>query len=215
MATRRKMIKASMKAKKTTKAKKKTQAVRATKPRTTRKTAPRKPVRSRAKAMGLTNDERLRRRLARLVTARLKARIPGISAHVGEDCATSGDPEAVTYRRTGAHFHWVAFAFSPWRMWDLHVGVVAIDERALSVGLHVSERAAKLLLRRLRRLGATIGAKAQHMPRAIEYQANLPRIDVTGTTLLALASTIVRLCPPMARLARAVTPPSAMRASDA
>ncbi len=211
MVTRKKTTKASIKAKK--KKKKKTRAVRAAKPRAAWKAAPRTPVRSRAKAMGLTNDERLRRRLARLVTARLKARIPGISAHVGEDCATSDDPEAVTYRRTGAHFRWVAFAFSPWRMWDLHVGVVAIDERALSVGLHVSERAAKLLLRRLKRLGAIVGAKAEHMPRAIEYQANLPRIDVTGTTLPALAGTIVRLCPLMAGLARAVTPPLAMRAS--
>jgi len=93
--------------------------------------------------------------------------------------------------------------------------VVAVDERALSVGLHVSERAAKLLLRRLKRLGAIVGAKAEHMPRAIEYQANLPRIDVTGTTLPALAGVIAGLCPLMAGLARAVTPPSAMRADDA
>jgi hypothetical protein len=215
MATRRKTTKASTKAKKKKAAKKKARAVRAAKPRTTRKAASRKPARRLATATGLMNDERLRRRLARLVTVRLRATIPGICAHVGEDRAQSHDPEAVIYRRTGAHFRWVAFAFAPWRMWDLHVGVVAVDERSLSVGLHISERAAKLLLPRLRRLGTTVGAKAAHMPRAIEYQANLPKIDVTRTTLPALAGTIVRLCPPMARLARAVAPPAAMRARGA
>jgi hypothetical protein len=175
---------------------------------TAKKKMPARPAKAQAL---LKNDERLRRRLARLVTARLKARIPGISAHVGEDCAKGNDPEAVTYRRTGAHFRWVAFAFAPWRMWDLHVGVVAVDERSLSVGFHVSERAAKLLLPRLRRLGSTIGAKARHMPQAFEYQANLPMITVARTTPAALAGTIARLCPPMAKLAKAVAPPPAMR----
>lgn len=182
---------------------------------TAKKTTSKRPARPAKNPSRLKNDERLRRRLARLVTAKLKAKIPGISAHVGEDCAKSDDPEAVTYHRTGAHFRWVAFAFSPWRMWDLHVGVVAVDERALSVGFHVSERAAKLLLPRLRRLGVAIGAKAAHMPRAFEYQANLPAIDVTRTTPAALARTIARLCPPMAKLAGAVAPPSAMRAGGA
>lgn len=180
-----------------------------------KKTTAKKPARSAKAQPRLKNDERLRRRLARLVTARLKAKIPGISVHVGEDCAKGDDPEAVTYRQTGAHFRWVAFAFAPWRMWDLHVGVVAVDERSLSVGFHVSERAAKLLLPRLRRLGATIGAKARHMPQAFEYQANLPKIDVARTTPAALAGTIARLCSPMAKLAGVVVPPPAMRASGA
>ena len=153
----------------------------------------------------------LRRSIAASVLARMKARIPGLSAHFGEDCEQSDDAEAAVYRSTGASFRWVAFAFSPWRMWDLHVGVVPTDERHLSVGFHVSERASPLLLGHLERLGAELGAPAKHQPAALEYQANLPLIDVRSATPDSLTDTIAQLCSRYAAVAAAVPCPAEMR----
>ena len=156
--------------------------------------------------------ETVRRHLATAITARLRAEIPGISAHVGEDYRHAEDPEAVAYRRTGAHFHWLAFAFSPWRMWDLHVGVVSIDETQLSIGFHISERAKPLLLAHLQKLGASIGATAEHRPAALEYQANLPPVSIAEADAESLAPTITGLCRSMAQLAQRIEPPADMKA---
>jgi hypothetical protein len=173
---------------------------------------PKKPARPAKARPRLRNDKALRRRLGRLVTERLATTVPGLSAHVGEDYVRSNDPEAAIYRQSGAHFRWVAFAFAPWRMWDLHVGVVAVDARSLSVGFHVSERAGKAFLPALRKLGAAIGAQAEHKPLAVEYQANLPPTAVAETDVESLADTIMDLCRRMAPAARKIKPPPAMRA---
>ena len=170
---------------------------------------PARPARARPR---LKNDAALRRRLGRLVTRRLAGKIAGLSAHVGEDYERSDDAEAALYRECGAHFRWVAFAFAPWRMWDLHVGVVALDARSLSIGFHVSERAGMVFLPTLRRLGAAIGAKAEHKPLAVEYQANLSPIALAKTDVATLADTIVDLCRRLAPAARRIKPLPAMRA---
>lgn len=149
----------------------------------------------------------LRRELGGSVVERLKAEIPGISAHVGEDYADSDEPEAVLYRRIGAHFRWVAFTFAPWRSWDLHVGVVEIEPGVLSIGFHISERAKDVMLERLRDLGARIGAKPVHCPAAIEYQANLPPFDLARADKASLTDTIIRLCRDYAPVAARATPP--------
>lgn len=165
-----------------------------------------------ARARGADDDGllALRRAIAESVLARMKDEIPGLSAHFGEDYEKGDDPEAVLYRSSGATFHWVAFAFSPWRMWDLHVGVVPTGGRRLSVGFHISERAAPALLDDLKRLGESIGAPARHQPAAIEYQANLPLVDVDGVSLESLADTIARLCRDYAPVAAKVRCPAGM-----
>jgi hypothetical protein len=161
----------------------------------------------------MTRDETLRRQLGATVTGRLRPEIPGISAHIGEDYQEAGDPEAALYRRIGAHFHWVAFAFAPWRMWDLHVGVVATEGKQLSIGFHISERAKALLLQDLQALGNGIGAKAEHRPAAVEYQANLPLVNIDFADTEGLARTITDLCRKMAPLAERIEPSSDMRAA--
>lgn len=153
----------------------------------------------------------LRHAIAEAVIARTKREIPGLSAHFGEDYEKGDDPEAAVYRSSGATFRWVAFAFSPWRMWDLHVGVVPAPGRRLSVGFHISERAAPALLGDLERLGESIGAPARHQPAAIEYQANLPLADVDAVPLESLVDAVVRLCRDYAPVAARVPCPAALR----
>jgi hypothetical protein len=167
------------------------------------------------RATGKANDgfRKLRDALANAVKARTAASIPGISAHFGEDYEQSSDPEAVAYLTTGGHFRWLAFGFAPWRMWDLHLGVVAIDERLLSVGFHISERAAPFLLAELERLGAENGAPVQHQKAAVEYQANLPPIAVDAVSVDQLADTVSELCRKYAQVASKVACPAEMRAA--
>ena len=97
-------------------------------------------------------------------------------------------------------------------MWDLHVGIVPIDERLLSVGFHISERAAPVVMPDLERLGAGIGAPVRHAEAAIEYQANLPPIAVEAVSLDRLADTVSELCRQYARLAGQLECPAQMRA---
>jgi hypothetical protein len=158
---------------------------------------------------------KLRDALAREVKARTREDVPGLSAHFGEDYEQSRDPEAVLYQTTGAHFRWLAFGFAPWRMWDLHVGVVAIDERQLSVGFHISERAAPAVLPRLERVAEEIGAAVQHQKAAVEYQANLPPISVDAVSIGRLADTVSELCRKYAEVAAEVPCPPEMRAGTA
>ncbi|MDP6388561.1 MAG: hypothetical protein QF654_01540 [Alphaproteobacteria bacterium] len=153
----------------------------------------------------------LRRRLAKAVVERLRAEIPGLSAHIGEDYEQSCDPEAAVLRGKGTHFQWLAFAFAPWRMWDLHIGIVAVDAGHLSCGFHISERAKDLLLDGLDEVAAEFGAAAEHRPEAIEYQAILPPVEVAGATDESLAETIADLCRRMSALADRVSPPPEMR----
>jgi hypothetical protein len=153
---------------------------------------------------------RLRRALGDRVMARMKDEIRGLSAHFGEDYENSEDPEARIYRSSGASFRWLAFAFSPWRMWDLHVGVVVADGRRLSIGFHTSERAGEVLLEDLQRLGDSVGAPVRHQKAAIEYQANLPLFDVDAVPLETLVEAIARLCREYAPVAAKVRCPAGM-----
>jgi hypothetical protein len=153
----------------------------------------------------------LRRAIAEAVMARIKDEIPGVSPHFGEDHATTDEPEMVAYRSNGASLRWLAFAFSPWRMWDLHVGVVTADRRRLSVGFHISERASARLLDDLNRLAADIGAPVQHQKVAIEYQANLPLIDVDAVSFDTLVDTVAQLCRKFTPVAVSVRCPAEMR----
>ena len=153
----------------------------------------------------------LRHSIAESVMARLKNEIPGLSPHFGEHYEKTDDPEAIVYRSSGATFRWLAFAFSPWRMWDLHVGVVPTDRRQLSVGFHISERAGPRLLDDLKRLGAEIDAPVRHQKVAIEYQANLPLFDIDAVTLETLVDTVAQLCRKYAQVAASVRCPAEMR----
>lgn len=154
---------------------------------------------------------RLRHAIAETVLARTNSEIRGLSTHFGEHYEKTDDPEAIVYRSTGATFRWLAFAFSPWRMWDLHVGVVPAGQRRLSVGFHISERAAPSVLDDLKRLGAEIGAPVRHQELAVEYQANLPLIDVDAVPLETLVDTVAQLCRKYAPVAARVTCPPEMR----
>jgi hypothetical protein len=154
----------------------------------------------------------LREELAKAVQTRAHGRIQGMSTHFGEDYQHGSDPEAVAYQTTGGHFHWVAFGFAPWRMWDLHLGCVAIDDRHLSVGFHISERAAPVMKAELERLGAEIGATVQHQKAAVEYQANLPPIAVDRVPIHSLADTVAELCHKYSQAANKVDCPPEMRA---
>jgi hypothetical protein len=153
----------------------------------------------------------LRHSIAESVMARMKNEIPGLSPHFGEHYEKTDDPEAIVYRSSGATFRWLAFAFSPWRMWDLHVGVVPIDSGRLSVGFHISERARPSLMDDLKRLGADIGAPALHQKAAVEYQANLPPIDVGAVSVETLVDTVAQLCRKYAPVAASVRCPAEMR----
>lgn len=168
---------------------------------------------ARAGTSGADDDglRELRHSIAESVVARLKTEIPGLSPHFGEHYEKTDDPEVIVYRSSGASFRWLAFAFSPWRMWDLHVGVVPADRNRLSVGFHISERASPILLPELKRLGADIGAPVQHQKVAVEYQANLPPIDVDVVSLETLVGTVARLCRSYAPVAARVRCPAEMR----
>jgi len=155
--------------------------------------------------------QQLRHSIADAVIAQLKSEIPGLSPHFGEHYEKTDDPEAIVYRSSGATFRWLAFAFSPWRMWDLHVGVVPTDRRKLSVGFHISERASPTLLGELKRLGAAIDAPVQHQKVAVEYQANLPVIDVDAASFETLVGTVAQLCRKYAPVAARVRCPAEMR----
>ena len=154
---------------------------------------------------------KLRHSIAESVTARMKNEIPGLSPHFGEHYEKTDDPEAIFYRSSGGTFQWVAFAFSPWRMWDLHIGVVDTDRRRLSVGFHISERASPTLMDDLKRLGDDINAPVRHQQSAVEYQANLPPIDVDAVSLETLVDTVAQLCRKYAPVAARVRCPAEMR----
>lgn len=169
-------------------------------------------VSPRATESGNDGFRNLRNALAQAVKARTEGGIPGLSAHFGEDYERSADPEAIAYLTTGGQFRFLAFGFAPWRMWDLHVGVVPIDERLLSVGFHISERAAPVMMAELERLGAEIGAVVRHQKAAVEYQANLPPIAVDAVSLDRLADTVSELCRKYAQAAGKLACPAEMRA---
>jgi hypothetical protein len=164
-------------------------------------------------AAGATDDGllQLRHAIAQGVMARMKGEIPGLSPHFGEDYEKSDEPEPVVYRSSGASFQWVAFAFSPWRMWDLHVGVVPTEGRRLSIGFHISERASAALLDDLKRVAGEIGASVRHQQAAIEYQANLPLFDVDAVPLETLVDAVAQLCRKYAAVAAKVPCPAGMR----
>lgn len=153
----------------------------------------------------------LRQAIAKAVLARMKGDIPGLSAHFGEDYQTSEDPEAITYLRSGGQFLFLAFAFRPWRMWDLHVGIVPTDESSLSLGFHISERAAPALMQSLRQLGAGTGTTVQHQAAAFEYQANFSPMRVDDTSLESIVDTVCDLCRKCAPAVAEVTCPPEMR----
>jgi hypothetical protein len=153
----------------------------------------------------------LRHSIAERVMMRLKKEIPGLSPHFGEDYEKTEDPEAVAYLTSGGQFRFLAFAFKPWRMWDLHVGVVPVGERRLSLGFHISERAAPVMMASLERLGAGIGAKVQHQKVAVEYQANFPPVAVDDASVDSMVDTIIELCRKYAPEAAATACPAEMR----
>lgn len=172
----------------------------------------RSAVSPRSTESGGDGFRKLRDALAQAVKARTAGGIEGLSAHFGEDYEHSDDPEAVAYLTTGGQFRFLAFGFAPWRMWDLHVGIVPIDERSLSVGFHISERAAPVLMAELQRLGGEIGAAVKHQKAAVEYQANLPPIAVDSVSVERLADTVSELCRNYARVAGRLPCPAHMRA---
>jgi hypothetical protein len=172
-----------------------------------------KPASDRAGNGGANDDGLLplRHSIAESVMARLTNEIPGLSPHFGEHYETTDEPEVIVYRSSGAAFRWLAFAFSPWRMWDLHVGIVATDRRRLCVGFHICARASSVLLEDLKRLGADIGASVQHQKVAVEYQANLPPFDVDSVSFDTLVDTVAQLCRKYAPVATRVRCPTEMR----
>ncbi|MER1966300.1 hypothetical protein [Castellaniella sp. GW247-6E4] len=161
----------------------------------------------------LVNDESLRRTLGAEVLERLGGEITGVSAHIGEDYEEGMDPEAVVFRERKAGFRFLAFTFEPWRMWDLHVGVVATGADELSLGFHISERAAGTCMMRLMELGKQVGATVKHYPIVVEYQANLPPITVSAMKFETLVNTLCDVCRAMSTMAAGIEPPSNMRAS--
>jgi hypothetical protein len=155
----------------------------------------------------------LRQRIAAAVIARLRPDIPGISSHFGERCVGTDEPEVLVYRHTGGQFRFLAFAFSPWRMWDLHVGIVPQGDRHLSAGFHISERAAPILMPALRGVALTIGVTVQHQPAAVEYQANLPVLAIDEVPVEDIVYKTSDLCRQVARVGALTVSPEAMRKS--
>ena len=136
----------------------------------------------------------LRLRLGASVIGKLHTEIDGLSAHYGEDYEFTDTPEAVIYHKIGGTFRFLALACSPWRMWDFHVGVVALDGNMLSTGVHISERAHPFLRDHLASIAARFGTSIMHAPRAVEYQANLRPLDVTQSPFEEIERQIISLC---------------------
>lgn len=154
----------------------------------------------------------LRHRIADKVLAELAPKIGGLSAHFGESYEHTDEPEAAVYRTTGGTFRFLAIACAPWRMWDLHVGIVPLDETTLSIGFHISERAAPLLRERLESFARKNGLRVDHSPRAVEFQANLPSLDPTRDSLEAMVKQAIDVCRELAPAATGVDCPAPMRA---
>ena len=152
-----------------------------------------------------------RHKLASMVLDRLKDEIPGLSAHFGEDYEQAADSEAALYRQIGGSFRFLAFAFAPWRMWDLHIGNLPVDGSSLSTGYHISDRAAPLLLEKLRELAALRQVEVIHQPKAVEFQANLPPLTALPGTVDSVADVVCELCRQMAKMAASVPCPAEMK----
>lgn len=144
----------------------------------------------------------IRRRLSETVLSRLRPEIPDISAHFGEDYEHSLEPEAQTYRKIGGKFMWLAFGFAPWRFWDLHVGVVEVEQFKLSLGFHISERASTVLMPELEKLGSSIGASVIHQKLAVEYQANFSPLEAKDENFDEIVERITALCRQFAPVAK-------------
>lgn len=153
-----------------------------------------------------------RRQLASVVLTRLRSILPGISAHFGESYESARDPEAIAYHRVGGAFCFLAFAFAPWRMWDLHIGVVPVGGRAVSIGYHISERSAPILLASLREVALRDHTEVAHQAKAIEFQANLPVLDSARQSIGATGETVCGLCKRFAQVAHDVACPPSMHA---
>ena len=152
-----------------------------------------------------------RHRLAEAVLARLKGQIPGISANFGEDFENSDEPEAQTYRKIGGKFRWVAFGFKPWRFWDLHVGVVQTDDGQHTIGFHISERAAAVLMPELEKLALQIGCPVIHQKMAVEYQANPRALGADERAFDRAVNLAMDLCRDFSRVAARVAVPPGFR----
>jgi len=153
-----------------------------------------------------------RHKLADAVFSRLNGEIKGMSAHFGESYERSSDPEALLYHQIGGSFRFLAFAFAPWRMWDLHVGTLPVESTALSAGYHISDRAAPVLMEELRRLAEARRVTIVHKEKAVEFQANLPPILISPENLAPVAEVVCGLCRDMAKVATAILCPPLMRA---
>lgn len=152
--------------------------------------------------------------LAKVVLARLEKEIGSVSAHFGESYELGDDPEAVAYRKTGGAFRFLAFAFAPWRMWDLHVGTVPVEGSLVSVGYHISVRAGPLLMDKLHAMARQHGIEVIHQPMAVEFQANLPPFDTSLVSAEILADTVCSLSRRFAKVASATSCPPLMRAGQ-
>lgn len=163
----------------------------------------------------MSDDDGLRafrHKLAEAVFSRLNGEIDGLSAHFGESYEQSSDPEALLYHRIGGSFRFLAFAFAPWRMWDLHVGTLPVGSSALSAGYHISDRTEPVLMEELRRLAAARRIEIVHKEKAVEFQANLPPIPVSPENVAPVADAVCGLCRDMAKVAAAIPCPPGMRA---
>lgn len=152
--------------------------------------------------------------LAKVVLARLEKEIRSVSAHFGESYERGDDPEAVAYRKTGGTFRFLAFAFAPWRMWDLHVGTVPAEGSFVSVGYHISVRAGPLLMDKLHAMARHHGIEVIHQPAAVEFQANLAPFDTSLVSAETLADTVCALSRRFADVAASTSCPPLMRAGQ-
>lgn len=138
-------------------------------------------------------DLGLLQQLAQRVCSRLAGEVPGLSVHAGTDYAGSDDPRVRMLLESGGHLDWVALAFAPFSLWDLHVGLVLVQDH-VSVGVHASSRRWPEPPPPLARAALAVGAQYTHAATAREHQFNLPPRRFTKTMVAALERRTFSLC---------------------
>lgn len=130
-------------------------------------------------------------RLAESVENRLSSETTRLTVHHGSDYAEEEDPDASALRRSGMHFRWVAFAYEPHNMWDVHVGVLLEGNTAIA-GFHVHERVVSDDPPEVSDVATELGLAYRYSEAANEHQFNQEPVPYESG-LDELASDVTRI----------------------
>lgn len=117
-----------------------------------------------------------------------------LKAHFGEDYRESREPEAIALREKRSLSNFLAFSFDPWPMWQLHVGVVPLNSREISVGIHVGQASYTIFRSELEELAHALKTTVRQVDAVSEVQCNLASMSIDTHGVEEIYGNVALLC---------------------